>query len=247
MREPQSWYDKSLLEDEPFLSAFKARQVAAPPDRRGVGVADEDDDARNKAVVKDIQKDMKLSKTVQAWLDLAFKPHVKDTTNTLSRVDVDKEPGMLCIFVQVYWALFQGDHESATSILQAEHGRRGFVYALDPLKLRGGKLVSTADLKKVHPKQTSQIGDGTFQSRSKKEPGSIPHHLKFKKKLNGKRDVPPDPQNTTVTYDVHKKRKARRINPRQPTNINEATSNCAMSPKLEPMSLTRGLKLGPLA
>ena len=54
MREPQTWYDKSLLEDEPFLSAFKARQLAAPPTRRSAGLAGEDDDARNSAIAKEI-------------------------------------------------------------------------------------------------------------------------------------------------------------------------------------------------
>lgn len=60
MRLPQTWRDKSLLEDEPFLSAFKARQIAAPPTRRGAALAGEDDDdARNDAIVRDI-RDMNL-------------------------------------------------------------------------------------------------------------------------------------------------------------------------------------------
>lgn len=60
MREPESWSDKSLLEDEPFLSAFKARQLAAPPTRRGAGPAGEDDDdARDRAIATTI-REMKL-------------------------------------------------------------------------------------------------------------------------------------------------------------------------------------------
>ena len=52
MREPQSWFDKVLLEDEPFLSAFKARQIAGPPTRRCTGQDDDaDDDARRNAIV----------------------------------------------------------------------------------------------------------------------------------------------------------------------------------------------------
>lgn len=55
MRKPGSWSDKSLLEDEPFLSAFKARELAAPPTCRGTGATGEDDDdPRNEAIVDKI-------------------------------------------------------------------------------------------------------------------------------------------------------------------------------------------------
>lgn len=60
MRIPQSWNDEGLLEDEPFLSAFKARQLAAPPTRRCAALAGgDDDDARNEEIVREI-RDMKL-------------------------------------------------------------------------------------------------------------------------------------------------------------------------------------------
>lgn len=51
MREPQTWYDKGPLEDEPFLSTFKARQLA-PPTRRGTGNGG---DPRDNAVVDDLK------------------------------------------------------------------------------------------------------------------------------------------------------------------------------------------------
>lgn len=66
MRNPQTWFDKSLLEDEPFLSAFKERQLAAPPTPQIAGSAsageDHDDNTRNfmfAIIAKDLM-DMKL-------------------------------------------------------------------------------------------------------------------------------------------------------------------------------------------
>ena len=77
MREPQTYCDKSLLEDEPFLSTFKARQLGAPPTRRGTtGFAgdvreDDSDDARNNAIAQ-IIIDMKL---------VSFSSHLSFTSN----------------------------------------------------------------------------------------------------------------------------------------------------------------------
>ena len=56
MRTPQSCWDRGLLEDEPFLSAFKARRLAAPP-RRGTNNTDEFD--RNEAIAEQL-RNMKL-------------------------------------------------------------------------------------------------------------------------------------------------------------------------------------------
>ena len=203
MREPQTWYDKSLLKDEPFLSAFKARQLAAPPTRRSAGHAGEDDDARNDAIVKEIL-DMNLvslfipstfykqlhrpqSEPVQAWLDLAFKPHYRQD---IYRRVTYKDPGMICLFVQFYWTLSH-DHKSATRILQAERKRQGYGGFLEELSRRGDTLVSTADLmKQVVPKQRSQIGDDAFQSPSKK----VPRDIKSQKNSNAKKEVPGYPE-----------------------------------------------------
>ena len=199
MRIPKTWFDISLLEDEPFLSAFKARQLAAPPTRRCAGRAgedDDDDDARNRAIVDEIMKMDLVSlsipstfykqlhipqlKTVQAWLNLAFIPHYRK--NTWRQVDV-KEPGMICLFVKFYWTLSHS-YDDATGILHAALKEQGF--GLD----EGDTLEFTAGLtKQVHPKQ-SQIGDDFFQSLSKEVPGSIPRDIEFQKNLNAKTDVP---------------------------------------------------------
>jgi hypothetical protein len=52
MRAPHAWHDRGLLEDEPFLSAFKARQVAGPPTRGGT----DSEDGRNIAVANELKK-----------------------------------------------------------------------------------------------------------------------------------------------------------------------------------------------
>lgn len=53
MRLPRTWWDKDLLKDEPFLSAFKARQrqLADPPTRRGTGK--DDDFSRSEAIAQE--------------------------------------------------------------------------------------------------------------------------------------------------------------------------------------------------
>ena len=203
MKEPQTWYDKSLLDYEPFLSSFKARQLAAPPTRG----TENDNDARNDAVVKDLEEMNLVSlsipstfynqlhrsqlKTVQAWLDLAFKPHWKDAEfrNDIERWHVDvSEPELKRLFVQFYWALFC-DYEFAVRILNKERSKRGHGYMLGRVTLRCDTLVSSADsTKQVHPKQ---IGDDTFRPPFQKVPGSIPHGLKFKKYP---KDVPGYPE-----------------------------------------------------
>lgn len=53
MRKPKTWHDKGLLEDEPFLSAFKPRQIAGPPTRQCTGK--DDDASRNAAIVQEIK------------------------------------------------------------------------------------------------------------------------------------------------------------------------------------------------
>ena len=200
MREPKSWRDRGLLEDEPFLSAFKARQLAAPPTRRGAGPTDEDDDARNNAIVNEIVE-MKLVSlfipftfykhfhrpqfdSVQAWLDFAFKPHY-DFLNVWRKVKVE-DPGMICLFVRFYWALSHS-FSDATKILHAARKERGWTYFVD----NNDTLDFTADLtKQVHPDQTSQIGDNAFQSLSK----NVPCDIEFQKNLNPKEDMPDCPE-----------------------------------------------------
>ena len=58
MREPKTWYDQDLLEDEPFLSAFKAPQIADPPACQCTEKVDDGD--RNDIIVREIEKDRKL-------------------------------------------------------------------------------------------------------------------------------------------------------------------------------------------
>ena len=202
MRLPQTWRDKSLLEDEPFLSAFKARQIAAPPTRRGAALAGEDDDdARNDAIVRDI-RDMNLVglfivstsykqlhrpqlPAVQGWLNLAFQPYYLPHLLNWREIKVD-DPGMLCLFVKFYWALSRS-FDDAKGILLAARKEQGFGYFLDESEA----LVSNIDLpKQVHPNQTSQIGDDAFQSLSIKVPGNIPRDFEFQKNHNAKEDAP---------------------------------------------------------
>ena len=227
MRKPQTWYDKGLLEDEPFLSAFKARQIAGPPSRR---MAKDNDAIRNATIVQQI-KDGKLvrlsilstyykqlhrpqSTVVQAWLDLVFNDDA-----TRRKVEV-REPGMLNLFVQFYWAL-SWDHKSAVKILEKERKRRGYVYVLDTLKLQGTSLISTADLTKLKKeKGTPQIRNKIIDKKTKTQPPKredisdkvghtsngalrgqlvprakpIPPGLKFKKTPHVKKDVPGCPE-----------------------------------------------------
>jgi hypothetical protein len=187
MRIPQTWRDRSLLEDEPFLSAFKARQLAAPPTRRGTRLAGkDDDDARNEAIANEI-REMKLVSlfiaftfykqlhrpqftTVQAWLELAFVPHYY--IDAWRQIKVS-DPGMICLFVKFYWALSHS-YDDAKKILQAAVKEQGFGYFLD----ENETLKSNIDLtKQVDPNQTSQIGDDAFQLLSKEVPDSIPRDI----------------------------------------------------------------------
>lgn len=169
MRVPQVWYDKGLLEDEPFLSAFKARQLANPPTRQGK----DDDLSRNRAMANEITRDKKLVSlpfhprnkrlhrpqvnTVQAWCDLAFQPQSNDIN--MRRV-IAEEPGIANLFVQFYWTLSR-DFDSAASILHKERRRRGYGYVLSNPTQRSESLASTTDLTKLkaYPTQTgiSQI------------------------------------------------------------------------------------------
>ena len=64
MKEPQTWYDKSLLDYEPFLSSFKARQLAAPPTRG----TENDNDARNDAVVKTLEEMNLVSLSISIYV-----------------------------------------------------------------------------------------------------------------------------------------------------------------------------------
>ena len=207
MRIPQSWNDEGLLEDEPFLSAFKARQLAAPPTRRCAALAGgDDDDARNEEIVREI-RDMKLVSffiastsykqlhrpqlpTVQAWLNLAFKPHYRFHCYLNWREIKVDEPGMLSLFVKFYWALSHS-FDDAEKILLAAHKEQGYGYYLD----KDEGLESNIDLtKQMHPNQTSQIGDDTFQSLSKEAPGSIRRDIEFQKNHSAKKDAPNCPE-----------------------------------------------------
>ncbi|KAF8813860.1 hypothetical protein BYT27DRAFT_7334882 [Phlegmacium glaucopus] len=149
MRIPETWHDKGLLEDEPFLSTFTARQLSGPPTRQCT--SKDNDDSRNAAIAKQIKGKKKL-KVVQAWLDLAFKPHGRDLRCRQVKVD---DPGIIKFFVHFYWTLSQ-DTELALRDLEKERKRRGYVYVLDIPAQRGASSASTADstrLKKAHTKQ----------------------------------------------------------------------------------------------
>jgi hypothetical protein len=198
MRLPQSCYDKGLLEDEPFLSAFKARQLAAPP-TRGAGPAGvDDDDASDEAIANEIRNMNLVSlfilstfykqfhrrqlSTVQVWIDLAFRPHY--WLNSYKEIKAH-DPGMIIFFVKFYWALSHS-HEDASGILQAALKEKGYGYISE-----GDVTVeSTTDLtKQVHPNQISQIGDDAFQSLSNEVPG-IPRDIELQKNLNPNMDLP---------------------------------------------------------
>ena len=101
---------------------------------------------------------------MQTWVDHAFKPHYKEA---MTRKVNAREPGILNLFVKFYWALSQ-DHKLATLVLDKERRRRGHKYALDIPTLRGGLLVSTAELskrKKVHSKIISNMIDEKTEAR----------------------------------------------------------------------------------
>lgn len=70
MKEPKTWYDQGLLEDEPFLSAFKAPQIAGPPARQCTGNGD--DSHILTEIVKEILKDKKL---------VSFPFHIHSTSS----------------------------------------------------------------------------------------------------------------------------------------------------------------------
>jgi hypothetical protein len=166
MRVPQAWYDKGLLEDEPFLSAFKARQLANPPTRQGK----DDDLSRNRAMADEIIGDKKLvslpfhprnkrlhrpqANTLQAWCDVAFQRHPDDTDK---RRVMAGEPGIAALFVQFYWTLSR-DFDAAAGILQRQRKRRGYGYVLSNPTQQRESLASTTDLT-TYPTQTgiSQI------------------------------------------------------------------------------------------
>jgi hypothetical protein len=68
MRAPNAWHDRGLLEDEPFLSAFKARKAAGPAARGGADT----EDGRNIVVANEFKKRGLVSLSIPSIVTINF-------------------------------------------------------------------------------------------------------------------------------------------------------------------------------
>ncbi|KAJ7352130.1 hypothetical protein DFH08DRAFT_858004 [Mycena albidolilacea] len=100
MRIPTSLGDKSLLEDEPFLSAFSARRARTESEHNPVAFLGK--------VTRLLQKEPENYRAVEEWLKLGFCP--QDTVIFRLRHKTANEPACIIVesFVKFYWYLFCG-------------------------------------------------------------------------------------------------------------------------------------------
>ncbi|KAF8160743.1 hypothetical protein B0H34DRAFT_697920 [Crassisporium funariophilum] len=117
MKKPRSWNDKSLLLEEPFRNWFAARGEQGLPSRR-TNKADTES-MRNTVLAEEIANTRWGPEVVQAWLDLAFKR--TESGDPDDRVLVDAQT--LKLFVEFYWALYQGDETAQKFLIKARRAR----------------------------------------------------------------------------------------------------------------------------
>ncbi|KAF8973056.1 hypothetical protein BDZ97DRAFT_648952 [Flammula alnicola] len=116
MKFPKSWHDKSLLEDEPFLSAF---QTFLPD---GSDTGNSARMSKVKSEVVNAVKEMKSgNRIVDTWLKYAFIPYPPGKRKGIS-VPVDYKTRRL--FVEFYWHLSRNE-DSALKLLNQERIPRG--------------------------------------------------------------------------------------------------------------------------
>lgn len=140
MRQPKSWNDAELLEDEPFRSSFLAYSTAGADHRArsniDVGLkemAEHELDAAMGAVsyfvafhVCDIVVTIGLqAEAALVWAKLAFGSDFSHKTEPRKNIP---NPDMRFTFVMFYWKLHQNDQ--AELFLRQEHKKRGYAYFL---------------------------------------------------------------------------------------------------------------------
>ncbi|GBE81144.1 hypothetical protein SCP_0308700 [Sparassis crispa] len=122
MRQPRSWDDEDLLQDEPLSTLF-AVHSADLPNRRGRGKTD----WFCVTPRADFQKE---AGAIQAWLRLAFAASPEEETSVQNTLVLADSPE-LEIFIDFYWRLYNGDRDEAKRYLLQERKSRGFQYFVD--------------------------------------------------------------------------------------------------------------------
>ncbi|PIL35902.1 hypothetical protein GSI_01562 [Ganoderma sinense ZZ0214-1] len=140
MKPPEDIWDRSPLEQEPFLSSFQVRRFAGS--RRG--------DNWFARLAKEIQKDSSQRPAAVQWSKLAFatEPEGKTSRTSNARPSPKELSVFIEVFVRFYWALFNDDDEGALNFLNGERRKRHCGYQ--------------AKLPRKEPRATHQAG-GTSQ------------------------------------------------------------------------------------
>ncbi|TFK44332.1 hypothetical protein BDQ12DRAFT_730402 [Crucibulum laeve] len=115
MQAPQSWNDRSLLQDEPFRSHFMALSLAST--RRNEA------EKHNIMLAKAVKDAPGGLEAAQAWFELAFIATDSQDPKPKSKL-ADSD---IRAFVQFYWHL-RSDEANALLYLEAERKKRGYGY-----------------------------------------------------------------------------------------------------------------------
>ncbi|KAF5380607.1 hypothetical protein D9615_004639 [Tricholomella constricta] len=177
MRTPAVWDDKDLLEDEPFLTNFRAFALV------------ENNRRKTSIIMKRLEElatGLKSAAAARAWVNLAFVASPMEIRPC--QVKLDKKTSL--VFVQFYWKLFQ-DKEDATEdaalFLRHERMKRGFQYelmrnssatsiatALEPRSSRSLTKKSRCSSHRLIVSSKKQILGSQTQTRSTSRPVVFP-------------------------------------------------------------------------
>ncbi|KAH9859074.1 hypothetical protein C2E23DRAFT_33632 [Lenzites betulinus] len=128
MRTPTSWWDKALLEEDPFASIFLVRKFSRG--RRN--------DNWIKELVQDIQGNPVQLASATQWIAYAFAPEGNPTQAAGRLPGAKKVRGLLDfveVFVRFYWSWYNIDDRAALATVNQQRKLRGFGTLLVPPKL----------------------------------------------------------------------------------------------------------------
>ncbi|KAM5540196.1 hypothetical protein V8D89_006015, partial [Ganoderma adspersum] len=150
MKPPKDIWDRSPLEQEPFLTQFKIRNIAES--RRG--------DNWFAPLAKAIQDDSSQRPAAVQWSKLAFptEPNGKKTHPSPEELSASIE-----FFVRFYWALYNDDEEGALKVVNRERKKRKCGYQLE-LPCKGSQSTQGGDTSQP------QCGPGNVSHAQASEP-----------------------------------------------------------------------------
>ncbi|KAI1795659.1 hypothetical protein LXA43DRAFT_731491 [Ganoderma leucocontextum] len=120
MKPPKDIWDRSPLEQEPFLTEFEVRKLATS--KRG--------DNWFAPLAKDIRNDSSQRSAAVQWSKLAFAPEDKTSRKSNPRPTLEALLASIEVFVQFYWALYNNNEKGALDVVNRERRDRKFGYML---------------------------------------------------------------------------------------------------------------------